>query len=256
MSQETSMAKPVTGEDLRLEAVLTSVGFDDILDVTLGFNMAHVDTMIVVTSHEDRKTAQVANKHGAMLVQTDLFRKNGRTFNKGAAINAGFNYFQYNGWRLHLDSDIVLPCSFRRMLFNHTHLEHHCLYGADRFDVVGQKNIRTLRELWHECPQHRQRFLIDPTHDRHPAIGAFGGRLAGNLEGYTPLGFFQLWHCRQQRQYPYSKGSAAHDDTMFSRLWPEAHRRLLPTVCVYHLCPEPPQWGQNWEGRRQKRLAD
>jgi len=254
MSQETSAIKPKAGEDLRLEAVVTSVGFDDVLDVALGYNMAHVDTMIVITSHDDYKTQQVATKHGALVVPTDLWGKNGRKFNKGAAINAGFNYFQYNGWRLHLDSDIVLPCSFRRVLFNHTHLDPTCLYGADRFDVVGKKNITQLRELWSQHPQHRLKFLMDPTHDRHPAIGAFGGRLAGSLEGYTPLGFFQLWHHSRQKQYPYSRGNAAHDDTMFSKLWPEANRRLLPTVCVYHLCPEPPQWGQNWEGRKQKRL--
>lgn len=243
-----------SGESLRLELVTCSVGFDDLLDITLGFNMPHVDSMIVVTSHEDRKTQQVANKHGAICVPTDLFQKNGRNFNKGAAINAGFNYFQYRGWRMHLDADIALPCNFRRILFNHSHLETQCLYGMDRFDVVGKENINQLRSLWQENPQHRLRFLMDPTHDRHPAIGAFGGRLVGALGGYTPLGFAQLFHCTQQKQYPYSLGNAAHDDTMWSSLWKECNRRLLPSVCVYHLCPEPPQWGHNWEGRKQIRL--
>jgi hypothetical protein len=108
-------------DSIRLEAVTTCVGFDDFLDVSLSHNMSQVDTMIVVTSHEDKKTQQVAQKHGAICVQTDLFKKNGRSFNKGAAINAGFGHFQYFGWRLVMDSDIVLPNNFRRILFNQTH---------------------------------------------------------------------------------------------------------------------------------------
>src|SRR5580693_7111178 len=77
-------------ESLRLEAVTVCVGFDDLLDLTLGLNHPHLDTLIVVTSHADRATQAVAKKHGAICVQTDLFGKNGRNFNKGAAINAGF----------------------------------------------------------------------------------------------------------------------------------------------------------------------
>jgi hypothetical protein len=241
-------------ESLRLEAVVTSVGFDDMLDETLGHNMAHVDTMIVVTSHEDWRTQQVASKHGAIVVPTDLFKKNGRNFNKGAAINAGFNFFQYHGWRMHLDADIALPKNFRRTLFNHTHLERDCLYGVDRVDVVGRENIEALHTLQREHPQHRLKFLVDPTHDRK-LVGPIGGRLVGQLEGYTPLGFTQIFHCSRQKPYPYSLGDAAHDDTVFARLWPEAKRRLMPTVFVYHLLCSQSQWGENWDGhRRSERL--
>lgn len=254
MSNEVIPPVLPSGENLRLECVTTCVGFDDLLDVTLGMNMAQVDTMIVVTSYEDRKTRLVAQKHGAIAVPTDLYKKNGRQFNKGAAINAGFSYFQYYGWRMHIDSDIVLPDSFRRMLFNHTHLESRILYGSDRMDVVGAKNIGNLRRLWAQHPQHRLRFLTDPTHDRHESIGSFGGRVVGQLEGYTPIGFFQLWHHSTQKTYPYSLGSAAHDDVMFARLWPEAHRRLLPSTVCYHLCPAASKWGENWEGRKSPRL--
>jgi hypothetical protein len=35
------------------------------------------------------KARTSTNKHGAITVQTDLFKKNGRNFNKGAAINEG-----------------------------------------------------------------------------------------------------------------------------------------------------------------------
>ncbi len=233
-------------EALRLEGVTTCVGFDDMLDVTLGRNHCAFDTMIVVTSHEDRRTKAVARKHGAICVETDLFRKNGRAFNKGAAINAGMDRFQFHGWRLHLDSDIVLPDNFRRLLFNHTHLDESCLYGCDRIDVIGLHELRRADE---DGPQHRHGLLY-PRHHR-----PIGMRFVSSLRGYCPLGFFQLWHASCQKPYPYSLGSAAHDDIMFCDGWPQSHRRHLPSVICYHLCGREPRLGENWEGhRRQPRI--
>lgn len=239
-------------EALRLEAVTVCVGFDDLLDYSLSLNHGHFDHYIVVTSHDDKKTHMVAAHHGVTCVPTDLFTKNERVFNKGAAINAGFNYFQYHGWRLHIDSDIVLPNKFRQILFNHSHLEQDCLYGADRVDIEGN-DIPSLRDHIHDVPQHRLRFLVDPSHDRR-LNAVLGGRMVTTLEGYTPLGFFQLWHASCQKRYPYSIGTAAHDDTMFSQLWPVSKRRLLPSVVCYHICPQGSGWGKNWEGRKSERL--
>jgi hypothetical protein len=244
---DVSAAQPVhvyVREALRLEAVITSVGFDDMLDATLSANMAHLDTMIVVTSHDDRATNRVARKHGAICVQTDLFGKNARSFNKGAAINVGMDRFQYHGWRLVMDADIALPDSFRRILFNHSHLEQHCIYGADRVDVIGLEELAELRQ-----PQHDGGLFVMPGHHR-----PLSPRYVDHLRGYVPLGFFQLYHASCQKSYPWSLGTAAHDDVMFAASWPESSRRLLPGVIVYHLCSVEPSLGQNWEGRKQPRL--
>ena len=238
---------PSASESLRLEAVTACVGFDDLLDVTLELNNSHLDTMIVVTSHEDRRTQQVAQKHGAICVQTDLFRKNGRRFNKGAAINAGMARWQYHGWRLHLDSDIVLPDNFRRVLFNHTHLDENCIYGADRVDVIGLDELRTIRA---HGPQHSQSAFVATGGHR-----SLSPRYLDPLRGYVPIGFFQLWHAVAQKPYPYSLGSAAHDDVMFADQWATSHRRHLPTVICHHLCAREPSLGENWDGqRRQPRI--
>lgn len=234
-------------ESLRLEAVTTCVGFDDVLDVSLGLNHPHLDTMIVVTTHGDKATQQVAKKHGAICVQSDLFGKNGRKLNKGAAINAGFDRFQYHGWRTHLDADIVLPDNFRRMLFNHTHLDCHCIYGADRVDIVGRDELHALRcSLDHE-PQHAWRAFLSSRQHR-----PLSPRYVDTLRGYCPIGFFQLWHATCQKPYPWSLGTAAHDDVMFAAEWPCSHRRHLPTVLCYHLCAHPPRLGENWDGNRKQ----
>lgn len=234
-------------EALRLEAVVTCVGFDDLLDVTLGLNHPHLDTAIVVTTHEDHRTQKVARKHGATCVQTDLFRKKGRGLNKGAAINAGFDHFQYHGWRLHLDADIALPDNFRRMIFNNTHLDQNAIHGADRIDVVGRDELRAVRRGLRSDPQHSHRAFVSPRHTR-----PISPRYVDTLRGYVPIGFFQLWHARTQKPYPYSLGTAAHDDVMFAASWPESHRRHLPTVMCYHLCAREPKLGENWNGERKQ----
>jgi len=236
---------PRPEEQLRLEYVTTSVGFDDLLDITLALNHPHFDTSIVVTSHADKKTQAVARKHGALLVLTDLFGKNGRQFNKGAAINDGFGRFQYHGWRTHMDSDIVVPDNFRRMLFNHTHLDRNCLYGADRVDVIEK------RALDHciSKPQHLHSCFVIPNTPQ-----AISPRYVDTLRGYIPIGYFQLWHASCQKEYPWSLGSAAHDDVLFAHQWPRGYRQLLPTVLLWHLLPEPTRIGQNWEGRKSRRL--
>lgn len=231
---------------LRLEAVTVCVGFDDLLDISLGLNHPHLDTQIVVTSHDDAKTHKCARKHGAVLVVTDLFKKNERTFNKGAAINAGFNYFQYRGWRLHLDADIVLPSNARRLLYNHTPLDKNCIYGADRTNVVGKDEIAALRNPDHPKNRLVREHLHRPIYRRymHP------------LDDYCPIGYFQLWHASKHKSYPYSLGTAAHDDTMFSAQWPREDRLHLTTLIVHHLCPKAPKVGENWDGdRKQPRLS-
>lgn len=238
----TAAAHPA--ESLRLEAVTVCVGFDDMLDVTLEANHPHLDTMIVVTSHDDRATQKVAQKHGAICVQTDLFTKNGRKFNKGAAINAGLSRYQYHGWRLHIDSDILFPDNFRRMLFNHTHLDESFIYGADRVDLIGRKEADGLKFA---PPQARNGFTVDPQVPR-----ATSHRYVDTLRGYVPIGYFQLWHASTQKDYPWSLGTCQHDDVLFAEQWPRRCRALLPTVWVYHLCAQPPVIGENWDGNRQQ----
>lgn len=218
------------------------MGFDDLLDVTLGYNHPHVDHLIVVTSHQDKKTQGVCHKHGVTCVQTDLFGKNGRKFNKGAAINAGMGHFQYQGWRLHLDADIILPDNFRRMLFNHTHLDKSGLYGCDRVNVIGLGALQGLNQ------QHLHSALTEVT------TGPVGARYISPLQGYLPLGFFQLWHSSCQKDYPYSLGTAAHDDMLFAGLWPRSHRHHLASVICYQLSQRQPVWGENWEIRTSPRL--
>ena len=242
------MNPPPVEPELRLEAVIVCVGFDDILDITLGLNHPHLDTAIVVTTHQDGKTQLVAKKHAATCVLTDLTTKDNRHFNKGAAINAGFGYFRYNGWRLHLDADIALPDNFRRVLFNHTSLDKSAIYGADRVNVIVKDGSELAANRAKTIPQQSDYFVI------HGGDNKTEHRFVTPLFGYVPIGYFQLWHADCQKPYPYSVGTAEHDDVLFATLWPSAYRRLLPTVIVDHLVRTNPKLGENWDGRTTERL--
>jgi hypothetical protein len=242
-----------------LEIVTVCSGFDDILAVTLAENHSHADNYIVVTDHKDLATQRLCQKFSVRCVPTDLFQKNGRNFNKGAGINAGMGHFQYHGWRLHVDVDVLLPDSFRRLLFNHTHLERDCLYGADRFDIIGAEGVRAIRDAKVETPQHMYHTGLSPVYGgkvypRMPSSSS--ARFVSDLYGYVPIGFFQLWHASHHKEYPYSLGTAAHDDVLFGTLWPEAKRRLLPSVFVGHICGKPPSFGENWNGHRGQPRID
>ena len=69
----TSKVSPASysADALRLEGVTVSVGFSDLLEEVLKRNHAHFDQLIVVTSHADTATQQVARKYGTTVVVTD-----------------------------------------------------------------------------------------------------------------------------------------------------------------------------------------
>jgi|SRR5882724_5088879 len=235
----------------KLEIVTVSVGFDDILDVTLPENHAQCDNLIVVTSHDDRKTQAVCQKHSVTCVPTDVFHRFDREFRKGAGINRGFDFFQYYGWRLHIDSDCILPHNFNRILFNHADLDSNAIYGCDRMDVVGLDELKKIKDSLNHTPQHAHGFLIRPAHGR-----AIGSRYLDSTDGYCPIGFFQLWNARCHKPYPSSRGDASHDDVSFAKFWPRQNRHILPVGFCYHLVPEADQpIGHNWKRKCQPRIS-
>jgi len=64
----------------------------------------------VVTSLEDHETRQlVANAPQARCFATDAFYRKGTPFNKGLAMEEGFDYLGRSGWICVLDADIALP---------------------------------------------------------------------------------------------------------------------------------------------------
>lgn len=92
-----------------MRAITVCVEYDDILSITLPRNRSLFEDYVIVTSIEDTKTAELATQYDCRLLITDVFYENGAVFNKGAAMEQGFDLLGREDWICVLDADIVLP---------------------------------------------------------------------------------------------------------------------------------------------------
>lgn len=227
---------------MRIKAVTVCVNYADFLAHTLPENLPLVDSLVVVTTPEDAATQRLCRRLSVECIDTREFVHGGAKFNKGRGINHGLMHLPAGGWRLHLDADIVLPPTLRRMLARHP-LDRSCIYGADRLNVVGfdawQKVKRKAQEQFHH-------YCLVSAHD---GLASIGTRLVHNELGWCPIGYFQLWHSSARRRYPVNCGAAEHSDVVFAAHWPREKRVKLPEFFVYHLESERAAMGANWQGR-------
>lgn len=225
----------------KLEGVVVSVGYADYLAETLPLNLRHFDRLMIVTAPEDVETQRVGAYYGVPHTQTDKFRARWGEFHKAKGINHALEFLARDGWVCHLDADIVLPPTTRRLL-ERAQLDQGLLYGCDRFNVTGFDQWR----LHQAMPQLQQ----DDYHvqlDAFPLAPRFSGERMG---GYAPPGFFQLWHAgTRDVRYPSDHTTAAKTDVLFSSQWYRRARALLPEFVAYHLMAEPAAQGANWDGR-------
>lgn len=212
---------------LSIRGITVSVGYGPLLAITLPRNMRHFTECVVVTSPDDRETQAVARAvPGVRLLITDAFRRHGARFNKGLALEEGFDTLGRDGWILIWDADILMP--------NGLGLEHirpNTLHGAKR------------------------RILEDPTQ----WTPEFNWKTCTCSHDQGPIGFFQLFHSDSDSvrgKHPWYDVSYPHaggGDAYFMDLWPHNRRRILPIECL-HLGPK----DRNWFGtdEESKRMMD
>lgn len=230
---------------MTIEAVIVCKNYSDFLEHTLPENLQHLDRIVVVTHPDDKATQALCTKYGVDCLDTTVFHEDGDRFNKGRAINLGLSHLRHSDWLLHLDADILLPHRFREML-KKAKLDPKNIYGADRQNITGFDHYETNKHKLR--PQFQYRCLVIPQKEF-----PHGARLLHNEYGWMPIGYFQLWHANQRRNYPIINGSAEHADVLFSVQWPRERRLLLPEFYVYHLESEKDSpMGANWNGRTTK----
>lgn len=232
---------------MNLEGVIVCKNYGDFLAETLPENLDQFDRLVVVTHPDDKETQAVCKRYSVICVTTTCMHDEGDSFNKGRAINLGISHLRGTGWILHLDADIVLPHHFRDML-HRARLEEKNLYGADRVNVIGYKHWQKFKHK--RLPHHSQGYFVEPI-----AEFPVGARIVHHEHGYTPIGYFQLWHSSLHKRYPIHQGTAEHTDVLFAAQWARRDRVLLPEVIVCHLESEPAAMGTNWNGRRTKRFG-
>lgn len=92
-----------------MRAILVSVDYADLLEVTLPYNRHHFDEMVVVTTLADTTSQTVAIQNEAVLFCTDSFYDDGATFNKWKALEEGLDFFGREGWICLMDADVLWP---------------------------------------------------------------------------------------------------------------------------------------------------
>jgi glycosyltransferase involved in cell wall biosynthesis len=205
-----------------VRAILVCVNYDDILSVTLKANARHFEKVLVVSSPYDTNTAAVVHSTpNAELFTTDAFYRSGAVFNKGAALEEGFDVLGRSGWICVLDADILLPdfMDLRR-------IQKGFLYSPYR---------RILRDIsqwqdgfeWDHLPRHKE------------------------IEW---AGYFQLFHAddpaiSRRPWYAVDWAHAGGCDSDFQFRWPRRNRVRLP-FDVLHIGED----GKNWCGRATHRM--
>lgn len=229
---------------MQIEAVIVCKDYSDFLEHTLPENVEQVDRLIVVTHPGDHKTKALCSKYSVDCVETHAFHHQGDKFNKGRAINVGLGHMRGLDWMLHMDADILLPHGFRNMM-KRAHLDTANIYGADRVNVYGYEHWMDNKHK--TVPHYSHKYFVQP-----PGEFPMGARIIHHEHGFTPIGYFQLFHKSSGKRYPIHQGNAEHTDVLFAIQWPREHRMLLPEIIVYHLeSPNgPTPMGVNWEGRK------
>jgi hypothetical protein len=175
-----------------------------------------LDRLSVVTSPADTATHRLARVHGATLHVTDLFYRDGASFNKARAMQSAIEAHGIGtaGWILLFDADILPPPDWRQTVAR-SNPTPGTLYGATR------------------CHEHGQ-----PIPDRETAPGYFQ-LLHGNDPHARPPLLETHW------------AHAGNYDTRLQARWPPECRRRIKDLLLVHL-GETGNWhGRSEEGRRR-----
>ncbi len=231
---------------MNLTAISVCVNYSDFFAWTSLANKGLFSKWIIVTDTKDFKTKNIALSQGYTVVQTDVFYE-GDTFKKFNGINAGLEKSSTD-WVLFLDVDIALPHITKRVL-DSLKLDKECLYGIDRI------NLKSFEQWFNYC--NNPSLILDnwlmnlSEYEVGARISHYYGQQGenGKFTGWKPLGFFQLAHKSQFKEYPSNCVGADHCDLVFANQWSREKRILIPEIVGIHLESHDAKWGSNWQGR-------
>lgn len=212
----------------KLEAVMVSVDYSDILEIVLNENINIFDHIVVVTTPKDKKTQKICKKYNCTTVLTDCFYDDGCTFNKGKAINIGYKYLKYKDWVVNIDSDIVLFKNFKELFFNIPKLDKEKLYWSKRI-IFKNKT---------EWDVFLQTGACKKPKEEEDALGFL------QIFNYNSKVFTLLRKYNNDNPYFEFSCDASQSDLEFKNKWNIKLRPMLKIPC-YHLG----EYEKNWNGR-------
>lgn len=201
-----------------MRAIIVSVDYGDLLDVTLHYNRHHFDEVMVVTTQDDRDTQAVAIAADADLCLTGAFYHDGAAFNKWKALEEGLDCFGRQGLICIMDADVLWP-----QVIPDFEYEKGCLYTPIRHTKVEINGPVPPEDEWESYPEH-------------PNCGEWAGWTQIFHADDPHLGAAP-WHETNWRH-------AGGADSFFQMKWPVKCKKR-PPFRVLHLGED----GVNWCGR-------
>ena len=203
--------------------ISVSPPYAELLRVTLWANMRHLTSCLVVTEPGDPSIEVARSVPGVEVLETTAFRDYGAAFNKGWAMQQGFEHMGQHGWIWVWDSDVILPDSIPL-----DRLHPNKIHGMPR------------------------RILDDPKR-WHPG---FDWNQAKRQHDGAPIGYSQLFHAdapalRGKRPwYDVSFPHAGGGDAAFLAHFAGGDRVMLRCECL-HLG----KCDVNWHGTSDEAIA-
>ena len=207
----------------KLDVVIVSVNYNDLLLVSLQHNSKIFDNITVVTSSDDILCQKICQKFGVNCVITDVMYEDNAIFNKGKAINEGIKSLKNPDFVLLIDADIVIKDKI-----DVNELNENILYSSDRW-ICKSYN---LYNQWQE--------------------GTLTIEKIGRNEGDKGIGFFQLFNISnsnidKEKPYPEMSNNAAWSDLVFRDKF--VIRNKIENTIIHLGDPY-----KNWDGRITRRF--
>lgn len=175
---------------MKIHGMTVSVGYADLLGKGLDSWLNGLDTLTVVTDHEDIKTIDMARRAGCRVFMTDTFYDDGAVFNKGKAASQAVEMaLPWMDWVLTFDADIIPPDDWRQVIeARREEIHPGYLYGATRILDTGtayrDNELAGFFQLWHTSDPNVQRRPLYETCWRHAGgyDSEFQGRWLSAME--------------------------------------------------------------------------
>lgn len=207
------------GREAKLDVVIVSVDYNDLLLLTLMNNVGVFDRITVVTSSADKECERICAALGVRCVSTDCMYDDGASFNKGKAINFGISSLDDPDFILLIDADIIV-----RNPIDLSSLDRKAFYWCDRHIIEDYSSYR--------------RYSYG-----NADLDSF------EKESHEGLGYFQLFNSASRKMFPEGHGSAEWSDIKFRDKFVRRQKMDSPVI---HLGKK----DQNWFGRVTDRFLD
>lgn len=206
-----------------VRGITVCVQYDDLLARVLPRNLQHLDEVVVVTSPADLRTIELARQFSKVRLHiTDAFYRYDAIFNKGLAMEEGFDVLGRHGWIMVFDADTVLPktidWSFLTPGFMYTP-QRHILQRPDQWSEDLDWAVLPIR------PENEWAGYCQVFHADDPLLA------------------------RRRPWYGINWPHAGGCDSDFQQIWP-GDKKLRPSFRVVHLGED----GKNWCGRVTGRI--